>query len=633
MALDPVRNFAKSFLATGIDSSITTIVLNAGDGAKFPDPATSGAYNLTIWDRTAYSDPADDPNKEIVRVTARSTDTLTATRGQEGTTGSAHNTAGRSYGIVLSLTALQIANILATFAILAGVAGGQTLIGGTAITDILKLQGTTGAGTLTAAAIQALVGTAGGTIAMTILNNGNIGIGTTNPGAKLEVVGTIRNSHATDGYSELNVLANFGGQLNAYGYTGSSAAGNSPSASLGRARGTSASPTAVLSGDRLGIFGFRGTYDNSGTFRTSAGLSAIASENWSATAAGAGFGFEVQPNGGIASRITAMTIANSGNVGIGTANADAKIEILGSADMRTVGSSADSVLRVSNTYATNFNSGGEIQFGLGASNRKTLSVIKGLYTGYWEGNYGGSLAFYTQTHGDGSLNERMRISHYGDVGIGTTSPTNLLSLGGNAARKFWMERHTTANTTGNSLTIQAGGATAGATDKDGGMSVMSPGVSTGTGKASVRTQRLGRAASTATTDNALYDAILVASELNLVDGVATSLFEVALPTLTIGGGTIEYSIIATDGTDMQSLSGFVAFSAVNKGGVYTTQITENASNQSKAVSAGTLTGAWSILNGTDKVTIQLNADTSLTPTSFKLYYKVHNGSRQAITQL
>lgn len=456
MALDPVRNFAKSFLATGIDSSITTIVLNAGDGAKFPDPATLGAYNLTIWDRSAYSDPADDPNREIVRVTVRSTDTLTATRGQEGTTGVAHNTSGHSYGILLGLTALQIANILATFAVLLGVTGGQTLIGGTAVTDILKLQGTAGNGTLTSAAIQALVGNAGATIAFTVLNNGNVGIGTTTPAYKLEVVGSTKASS-------------------------------------------------------YGIFG------------------------------------------------TGLTVVGNGNMAL---------------------------------YQADYNNG---------------------YIGFPSV---GNIALMN-----------------GNVGIGTTSPTNLLSLGGNAARKFWMERHTTANTAGNSLTVQAGGATAGATDKDGGMNVLSPGVSTGIGKSSVRTQRLGRAASTATADNALYDAIMVASELNLVDGVATSLFEIALPTLAMAGGTIEYSIIATDGTDMQSISGFVAFSAVNKGAVYTTQITENASNQAKAVSVGTLTGAWSILNETDKVTIQLNADTSLTPTSFKLYYKVHNGSRQAVTQL
>jgi hypothetical protein len=235
--------------------------------------------------------------------------------------------------------------------------------------------------------------------------------------------------------------------------------------------------------------------------------------------------------------------------------------------------------------------------------------------------------------GYGSATTTMYLSNQGNVGIGTTLPTNILSLGGNAARKVWMERHTTSNTAGNALTIQAGSCTASATDKDGGMATISPGVSTGTGKASVRTQRLGRTASTGTSDNTLYDADIVFSELNLVDATTTNMFDVALPTLAMAGGTIEYTISASDGTDMQSLSGVVSYSAVNKGGVYTTQIVEGADNQSKAVSNGTLTGAWTILNGTNKITIQLNADSSLTPTSFKLYYKIHNGSNQAITQL
>jgi hypothetical protein len=59
-----------------------------------------------------------------------------------------------------------------------GLGGGQTVIGGTAITDVLKLQGTSGNGTLTNAAIQMTVGSGGASAAMTILNNTNIGFGT-----------------------------------------------------------------------------------------------------------------------------------------------------------------------------------------------------------------------------------------------------------------------------------------------------------------------------------------------------------------------------------------------------------------------------------------------------------------------
>ena len=76
----------------------------------------------------------------------------------------------------------------------------------------------------------------------------------------------------------------------------------------------------------------------------------------------------------------------------------------------------------------------------------------------------------------------------GKVGIGTASPTNILSLGGNGARTIWMERHTTSNTAGNNLTVQAGGATSGATDKNGGNLLLASGIATGSGSSQIHFQ-------------------------------------------------------------------------------------------------------------------------------------------------
>jgi len=104
MALDPVLNFAKVAVSTGYDASATTVVLSDSEGAKLPAPATAGAFNLVWYNSTDYPDPSDDPNVEIVRVTARSTDTLTVTRGQEDTSGATHNTAGKTYKMVLGFT-------------------------------------------------------------------------------------------------------------------------------------------------------------------------------------------------------------------------------------------------------------------------------------------------------------------------------------------------------------------------------------------------------------------------------------------------------------------------------------------------------------------------------------------------
>jgi hypothetical protein len=78
--------------------------LALGEGSKLPDPETEGQYNLVWWNATDYSDPTDDPYKEIVRVTAKSGDEITILRGQEGTTAQNHNLSGKSYKMMLTLT-------------------------------------------------------------------------------------------------------------------------------------------------------------------------------------------------------------------------------------------------------------------------------------------------------------------------------------------------------------------------------------------------------------------------------------------------------------------------------------------------------------------------------------------------
>ncbi len=108
MALDPTINFGKATVSTGYDAAATSIVLSSGHGAKLP---SSFSYNLVWWNSTDYDDPADDPNVEIVRCTARSTDTLTVTRAQEGTAASTKNTGGKTYKMALCITKKMIDDI------------------------------------------------------------------------------------------------------------------------------------------------------------------------------------------------------------------------------------------------------------------------------------------------------------------------------------------------------------------------------------------------------------------------------------------------------------------------------------------------------------------------------------------
>lgn len=97
----PVTNFGKVTVSIGYDAAATSIVLTTGHGSRLP---STFPYPLTWWNSTDFSDPADDPNREIVTVTNRAGDTLTITRASEGTSASTKNTSGKTYKMVLSLT-------------------------------------------------------------------------------------------------------------------------------------------------------------------------------------------------------------------------------------------------------------------------------------------------------------------------------------------------------------------------------------------------------------------------------------------------------------------------------------------------------------------------------------------------
>jgi hypothetical protein len=84
--MDALENFAYSLVATAPSPATTgtSLVVTTGEGGLFPDPSTDGPFNLIVWPGDG-SEPSAT-NTEIVRVTARSTDTLTIDREEEGTT-------------------------------------------------------------------------------------------------------------------------------------------------------------------------------------------------------------------------------------------------------------------------------------------------------------------------------------------------------------------------------------------------------------------------------------------------------------------------------------------------------------------------------------------------------------------
>lgn len=97
------KNNAKTTLASNLSSG--ALSLTVADGSVFP---ASGSFMITIWDKTTYPDPSDDPSMEIIKCTSRSGNNLTIVRAQEDTSDVAHNS---GVAVEMLFTAAQIVEL------------------------------------------------------------------------------------------------------------------------------------------------------------------------------------------------------------------------------------------------------------------------------------------------------------------------------------------------------------------------------------------------------------------------------------------------------------------------------------------------------------------------------------------
>ena len=147
-------------------------------------------------------------------------------------------------------------------------------------------------------------------------SGGNVGIGTSNPQWPLEVITTAQMGSAI-------AVAAYGSSF--------------VPALLGRkARGTINAPSAVQSGDNLGIFGGTGYHTTGFNTDATGKMSVTATENWIDTALGTAIRFHTTANGST-NTVEQMRINHNGNVGIGTTSPGSLLTVAGTIESTSGG--------------------------------------------------------------------------------------------------------------------------------------------------------------------------------------------------------------------------------------------------------------------------------------------------------
>ena len=226
---------------------------------------------------------------------------------------------------------------------------------------------------------------------MRITSGGNVGIGTTTPGNKLHVAGgsthdVIARFEATgtgtSDYSEIHIANNNNNRL-IMGSIGSNYSGSSWS-------------------------GMRYVYSTVGDL----GLKAVASDGNVRIYAGS-------------SAAERMRITSAGNVGIGTTAPTTKLEINADDD----GTTDLNLLTLKRTWASGTSA--DRSHGIKFSDYNSTNALIYADRTNSGANYSSDLIFYTNTGSNGTnVEAKMTIKNSGNVGIGTTSPSEKLEISG-----------------------------------------------------------------------------------------------------------------------------------------------------------------------------------------------------------
>lgn len=175
-------------------------------------------------------------------------------------------------------------------------------------------------------------------------------------------------------------------------------------------------------------------------------------------------------------------------------------------------------------------------------------------------------------------------------------------------------------------TLLVSGGTASGSDQVGTALTLSTGPGTGSGTVAdvlVRTSYPLTTGTTVQTANNRFQAR--GKPVTLVNNTATEIYNVDVPNNSGRIGiTIMYTVVYDDGTDYQTETGWITLSAVQVGAVFTTATNKFGNAQAK--STGTLTVTESVANNANNISLKINANSSLTPTTLRCFVEVFNNS-------
>ena len=340
------------------------------------------------------------------------------------------------------------------------------------------------------------------TARMIIDSTGNVGIGTTTAGSKLDVKGTLRLSGSTSGYVGLQPAA----------------AAGSTTYTLPSADGSNGQFLSTNGGGTLSW----GTPTTTHTMSSSVNTITSTVNGVSATAPAVNSVSNTSSANNLSTTVNGVT---GSNVSIINTNAlSSSTNTLTS----TVNGIASSGVNIINTNATSL-SGANLTTTVNGVASTALDLTPAITSKAWSltGNSGttagtnfvgttDAIDFVTKTNNT----EKMRVTSAGKIGIGgVTSPTYDVSLIGTAAKTLGVERNTTAATAGSGLTINAGGAYSGGTNLAGGDLTISAGTATGNGTSNIYLKTAGNG-STGTTDATPTTAMTIAGSSKV--GIGTT---------------------------------------------------------------------------------------------------------------